>query len=248
MKTIKFLLVALFVTALATISSAQSSSGPKSDDKKPTLNGDWEITVAAPTGAMPVTGTIKQDGQNLSGKLTTPLGPGEITSGSVTGNQFKFVVAVRGQGNRFDATMNGTLDGNNMKGSVDTPQGTFDFMGSRKGNASATTTASGSSSSSPMAAGNWVLTVTTPNGDVQVNLSLKQDGENVTGTVSSQFGQSDITNGKFSGGKFTFPVTISANGDSVALTFNGVIEGDTMKGSIESSMGSFDFTGTRQKQ
>jgi len=246
MKAIKFFLFALLAISFASIANAQT--GPKSDSKPADLSGDWEISVAAPTGPMPVTGSIKQDGQTVSGKLTTPYGPGNITSGSVTGSQFKIMVAVRGEGNRFDATMTGTLDGDKMKGSVDTPQGAFDFTGTRKA-ATASTAGTGSTSSkgSPVAGGSWVLTVNSPNGDLQVNLTVKQDGENLSGTISSQFGQSDFSSGKFSGNKFSFPVAINVGGDSVQLVFTGVIDGDTMKGNIESPQGSFDFSGARQK-
>src|SRR5437016_3140554 len=120
MKTTKFFaLVALStLLVLAGLAQAKQTNQPKSGQgqSSQTLSGDWELSVAAPTGALPVTGTLKQDGDAVSGSLTTPYGPAQVKSGKVTGKQFTITVAVSDDGSPFNATLSGTQDGDKVKG------------------------------------------------------------------------------------------------------------------------------------
>src|SRR5882724_4145591 len=140
MKNFRFVIfIALLAgIALTGIAQTKSTQGPSaSSSSAPTLQGDWEITIAAPTGPLPVTGVINQNGQTFSGTLKTTFGPAEIKSGKLDGNDFSLSLSVAGEGRPFPATLTGKLDGDKLKGTVTSPQGTFDVTGERKASAAA---------------------------------------------------------------------------------------------------------------
>jgi len=76
--------------------------------------------------------------------------------------------------------------------------------------------------------GTWTATAQTPNGDMQLTFTFKQDGANLTGSVRGPMGDPlDITNGKVDGDKFTFDVSFNGmtihhdctvNGDEIKMT------------------------------
>src|SRR6476620_9509532 len=57
--------------------------------------------------------------------------------------------------------------------------------------------------------GNWKGTRETPNGTFEVNYSFKVQGNELTGTWKTQFGEAKIENGKVDGKKFSFSLTFN---------------------------------------
>jgi hypothetical protein len=240
MKSFKFVIFIALLAGFALTGIAQTKSAP-------TLQGDWEITIAAPTGPLPVTGVINQNGQTFSGTLKTTFGPAEIKSGKLDGNDFSLSLSVAGEGRPFPATLTGKLDGDKLKGTVTSPQGTFDVAGERKASSSSTAKTSGGGGSPASAlVGDWVLTVSSPQGDLEVTLALKLDGDKIVGTCNSNLGGGEIKDGKVEGNKVTLPANLDIQGTAVPVTFNAVLEGTSLKGSIDSPQGSFDFTGKKK--
>ena len=60
-------------------------------------------------------------------------------------------------------------------------------------------------------AGTWALTIESPNGPLDVTLTLKQDGDKLTGIVSSQMGEAPIT-GTVKDSAVEFTMNFDANG------------------------------------
>ena len=80
--------------------------------------------------------------------------------------------------------------------------------------------------------GNWLGTVRTPFGDVQIGFTFKTDGSTLTGTMTEPNGTlRAISNGKIDGNNLTFEV--SSNGASPTLSYIGVLDGDHMNLSWE---------------
>ncbi len=97
-------------------------------------------------------------------------------------------------------------------------------------------------------AGKWSLSVAAPGEAVDVLLDLKQDGENVTGTMSSGVGGGTITKGSFKDKKLTATITADIQGSPTELGVEGTVDGDKITGSITAhGLGSFSFAGTRAK-
>jgi hypothetical protein len=95
--------------------------------------------------------------------------------------------------------------------------------------------------------GTWALTVETGQGTGTPSVSLKQDGDKLTGTYSSQvFGEQPVT-GSIKGNAITFSFSGSFEGTTFTVTYTGTVEKDTMKGKVtlgDAAEGT--FTGTRK--
>lgn len=70
--------------------------------------------------------------------------------------------------------------------------------------------------------GNWKGTRETPNGTFEVNYTFKVEGNTLTGTWKTQFGESKLENGKIDGKKFSY--TISFN--DMKLEYTGEVVND----------------------
>ena len=57
--------------------------------------------------------------------------------------------------------------------------------------------------------GNWKGTRETPNGTFEVNYSFKVQGNELTGTWKTQFGEAKVDNGKIDGKKFSFSISFN---------------------------------------
>jgi len=96
--------------------------------------------------------------------------------------------------------------------------------------------------------GTWSLTIQSPQGEINAQLTLARDGEQISGTLSSHMGNVAVKSGRMNGNQIRLTATIDAGGQSVDATLTGTIEGDSIRGSIVmGAMGSFEFTGTRPR-
>nr|BAL53622.1 amidohydrolase [uncultured Acidobacteriota bacterium] len=109
--------------------------------------------------------------------------------------------------------------------------------------------ASPSASTPPVSVtGAWNLTVESPQGMVPVTADLRQEGDVLSGTVTSPFGQSNISSGSISGREVRFTLSVEIQGTPMLVTFAGRVEGDRMSGMVTvEGMGSFPFSGTRPR-
>jgi imidazolonepropionase-like amidohydrolase len=96
--------------------------------------------------------------------------------------------------------------------------------------------------------GDWNLVVRTPQGEMNVTLSLRRDGERVSGTMTEPAGVVELRNVTLNGNQLRFTATVNMHGNGVETTMSGTIEGDSIRGVFTlSGMGSFDFSGTRPR-
>ena len=94
--------------------------------------------------------------------------------------------------------------------------------------------------------GKWVLDVQTDQGSGTPTLTLKQDGEKLTGHYSGQLGEADVT-GSIKGNAFTFSFGGDAGGQQFKVVYTGTVEKDTMKGTLDlAGMATGTFTGKKQ--
>lgn len=97
-------------------------------------------------------------------------------------------------------------------------------------------------------AGDWNLAVQSPQGEMGIKLSLRRDGDQITGTLTGPTGTVSIKDAVLEGNRIRLGVTIPMGGETIEGTISGTIEGDTIRGAISlGALGSFDFTGTRPR-
>ena len=97
--------------------------------------------------------------------------------------------------------------------------------------------------------GKWTLMLEAQGQKIPVTLMLKQDGDKVNGSLESMLGKGDISNGKVSGSKFVGTSKTQIQGQDVELNINGTINGDTMKGVVNTGIPGlppFPFEGKRE--
>jgi hypothetical protein len=97
--------------------------------------------------------------------------------------------------------------------------------------------------------GRWNLAVVTDNGTGYPVLELKQEGDKVTGTYTSNAMGSRTISGNVRGDTVSFVLSASAGGEGVVLTYTARIIGtDSLNGTVDfAGMGGASFTGKRQR-
>ncbi|MCJ7681670.1 MAG: amidohydrolase family protein, partial [Candidatus Aminicenantes bacterium] len=92
--------------------------------------------------------------------------------------------------------------------------------------------------------GKWSVQVAAPSGDMAMTAEFKQDGRQVTGSLTSDMGQWTLT-GQLDGSNLTFTVTADIMGQSMELEFSGKAAPDTIEGSIAVMGESAEFKAVR---
>ena len=97
--------------------------------------------------------------------------------------------------------------------------------------------------------GQWRFTVQTDAGTGSPLVTLKQDGEKLTGHYSSEtLGEADVT-GTVKGADVKFAFSANLQGQAVPVAYAGTVDGkDSMKGTLDiaGGMASGTFTAKRQ--
>jgi hypothetical protein len=79
-------------------------------------------------------------------------------------------------------------------------------------------------------AGEWTMTYTTKEGvKLESTLTLKMDGDKLTGTVSSGRGSVALNEVAVKGDEISFAIVRVGFGDSIRIEYTGTVAGDTMK-------------------
>ena len=82
--------------------------------------------------------------------------------------------------------------------------------------------------------GKWTGNMTTPGGEVPVNLTFKADGAKLTGSTSGPDGATiAIADGKIDGNNLSFTVTFDFVGMPLTLNYKGVMAGSEIKFTID---------------
>lgn len=85
-----------------------------------TATENWNLTLSSPQGDLPVTLKINSDGGNISGILSTPFGDGTISGGSYDLKSINTTASLDFQGTQVTARVEGTIDENQINGTVST--------------------------------------------------------------------------------------------------------------------------------
>jgi imidazolonepropionase-like amidohydrolase len=83
------------------------------------------------------------------------------------------------------------------------------------------------------ASGQWTITATFPEGDRTITLNLRQDGEQLRGSIQGSLGSAEISNGSLSGDSLRFTVPVTLRETSEEANFVGTLSGNVMRGNIQ---------------
>jgi hypothetical protein len=95
--------------------------------------------------------------------------------------------------------------------------------------------------------GKWAFNVETAAGSGTPTITLKQDGEKLTGHYSGQLGEADLT-GTAKGNDIEIKFTVDVQGNQLNCIYSGAVDAkDSMKGKVQ-IVGLGDGTFTAKKQ
>jgi hypothetical protein len=199
-----------------------------------TLSGKYEgVVKSAGAADEKVWLELKNEGGKISGRLTKAQTAIDITEGTLAEAKLTLKLGAAAK----DGTISGVVDGEKITGdwTAGAAKRSFEI---KKVPATAAAPPKGPAESAPAAAvlnGQWEAVADAQGQPFPFLLVLKIEGETVTGSSSSQLGESQIKNGSWKDGKLVFELE-GQNG--VIVMSATVVEGKLS--------GEFDFAGQLQ--
>ena len=93
--------------------------------------GNYSVTIDVPGQTLTGTMALTQQGAVLTGSMQTQLGTTPIKDGKIAVDGFTFSGTVEFGGSTIEIIVKGTVSGNQISGTIDSPQGTVPFSGTR---------------------------------------------------------------------------------------------------------------------
>lgn len=94
--------------------------------------------------------------------------------------------------------------------------------------------------------GTYKITAETPMGSMESTLTLKADGEELSGSMSGGLmGSIDFNGGKVEGSSFSFAMTMKKFFKRIEVSGCGKVDGNKISGEVRTSMGNSLFAGVR---
>jgi hypothetical protein len=88
------------------------------------VTGTWKGTAETPNGPVERTFIFKVDGEKLTGETTSQImGKSTIADGKIQGDKLSFTITVKFQDNEMTLHYNGVVKGNEIKFTVEIPNG-----------------------------------------------------------------------------------------------------------------------------
>ncbi|MGA9772877.1 MAG: hypothetical protein WBV94_27855 [Blastocatellia bacterium] len=229
-RIITLLSVALlvFTSSVAFGASFNPQAKPASDP----VSGKYEgVAKSDQIGDIPLTVEIKNDNGKLSGKIDTPQGPSQITSGTFADG--KIMMKFDAGGN--EGTVEAMLSGDKISGkwSLSGMGGPLELKRASAAVAAnpAPTTPMAAPAGDPIS-GDWDGSAEVQGSTIPFTLKLKLEGDKVTGTSSSEQGTTPLSKGMWSANNLTFSLDTPGG----VIGFKAVIK----EGKL---VGEFDFAG-----
>lgn len=195
--------------------------------------GTWKWSYASQDGtARESTLKLKVADGKLTGALAGRSGTETaISEATLKGDEIAFAVVRERNGQKSTAKYAGKISGDTIKGKIEMTFG--DQTRTRDWEAKREKAAGGD------ATGTWQWKITLQDGTtMERSAKLKQDGEKLTGvTVGRDGAERPIEEGKVAGGEVSFQITFERDGNKTAIKYRGKVEGDSLKGKIESNFG-----------
>lgn len=245
----KMMLAAAVLVCVPAAAVAQSAALKSSD-----ASGRWEATFYTDNGEIPATMVLKKDGEKLAGTISGAQGQTEIW-GTQKGTAVVLSLIYETGNGSMTITLNGTQDGDSMSGGADFGgQGGANWDAKRAADPAASKPAQADASKPAQpeskaldVSGAWALEVNAAGGSGTPTVTLKQEGEKLTGQYSGQLGEAPLS-GTIKGNAIAFQFDVDVQGTSLRVVYAGTVDRDSMKGTVTlGEMGEGTFTGSRKK-
>jgi hypothetical protein len=197
------------------------------------VDGRWEGRMKSPEGEdMQLIFSFKVDGDKLSGSVETPDGDLPISDGKVKGDEFSFVVDAGGNSIDHRCKVSGDTISMKILFSEERTVEVTLTRAAKEGAAAPAAVDAAAPAADP--SGYWKWSFTTPNGDTfAVALKLEFKNGQLTGVYTGRLGEAPISDASFKDGAIAFSVVRELDGNKFVIKYQGRLEGDALKGSIE---------------
>lgn len=198
--------------------------------------GTWKWSFTGQNGqAFETTLKLTQDGDKLAGKISGRVGADrDIEEASIKDGTVKFTVKRERDGQTFVTKYEGKIAGNKITGKSSSDRNgearTRDWEAVRLADVAKW-------------GGTWTAWSTRPDGQkMESKLTLKQEGEKITGSVKRGDTETELQDAKVNGNEITFRSEREREGRKIVVKVTAKITGDSLKGQHES-----DFSGELRK-
>jgi hypothetical protein len=240
--------------ALALLAAAPLAAAAQVD-----VTGTWEISLNSLQGPNSFDGTLKQDGEAVTGELVSPMGTFAF-KGTLDKDTLTIIYSIPVQGNNLAITMKGKVEDDSMSGTAKLGDfGEMPWTAKRKASAAAPTVAAApavaaepatatASDSAGGVSGKWDITLKTQLGDIPITATLAQEGDKISGTVSGPVGGVPVT-GTMAGNALKLEFVAKMLTGDVAIVMAGELGADGFTGKAQvGGLGGTEWTGKRARQ
>lgn len=112
----------------------KTPTAPRTGNQQPAtanVGGNYSVTIEIPGQATQATFAFTQQGEILTGTIQGQFGTAPIKNGKVTAEGFSFASTVEFGGQTIDLDVSGKVTGNQISGTITTPQGAIPFSGTK---------------------------------------------------------------------------------------------------------------------
>jgi hypothetical protein len=238
---------------LLALTPAQSTTTTATSAQASGALGTWDATFNSTQGPIPAQLTLTKTGDKITGTVSSQMGSAPVEA-EVKDKTLSIWFNFQGQSGPVAIEMVGTLDGDKVKGTFTAggqPGG--DWLATRAKDtkdAKDTKEPAKDPAKEPAKAtdltGDWTISLMLETINATPSLTLKQNGEKLTGEYTSQqYGKFPVT-GTVTGSDVTFSVSMNIEGNGITAVYTGTVQPDgTMKGSVglgDAMSGSFSAT------
>ena len=224
-KTVWFLALIVSLTPLAGLQAGRAKRG---------ITGDWQ--VKADVNGEQITSIVtfsKNKEGRLAGNWIGFWGVSELTDIKHEGKELSFAWSARFGDSETRMNFKGLIERGKLSGLLSSDSVEFDVEGKRLRRM-------------PLVMGNWDTKLKMGEREFSVMLAVKADEEGkLAADWQSQWGEHEITDVKFKGGKLSFKRKSKIKNRQWESTFAGTIKGHTLSGTITSERGDITAKGKR---
>ena len=224
-KTVWFLALIVLLTPLAGLQAGRAKRG---------ITGDWQVN--ADVNGEQITSIVsfsKDKEGRLAGKWIGFWGVSELKDIKHEGKELSFAWSARFGESETRMNFKGLIERGKLSGLLSSDNDEFDVEGKRFRRM-------------PMVVGKWDTKVKMGEREFSAMLTVKADeGGKLAADWQSQWGEHEITDVEFKGGKLSFKRKSKMQDRQWESTFTGTIKGHTLSGTITSDRGDITAEGKR---
>jgi len=173
----------------------------------PSVAGKYEGAAKTPNGDVQLTLELKEDAGKISGQVTSPHGSYNIVKAAMVDGVL--TIEAEGKGSKGKMVLRPKDDALVGDFTVDGQTGAVEFK---------------KAVAKDEISGEWDAVADAQGQAIPFTLSLKLDGDKITGSSDSQLGHANIVSGSWKDGKFS--IVLDGNVALVAVMVEGKLSGD----------------------